>query len=120
MTEPRRETLETFENPYPERDYVIETVAPEFTSLCPKTGHPDYGTLTIRYVANEKCFELKSFKLYLQEYRNHGAFYERVTNTILDDLVAVTEPRWMEIEAAFTPRGGIRTTVTAVHGEPPG
>lgn len=117
MTDPSRSTLETFENPFPERGYVIETVAPEFTSLCPKTGHPDFGTLTIRYVPEAKCVELKSLKLYLQEYRNHGAFYEAVTNTILDDLVAVTSPRWMEIEAAFTPRGGIRTTVRVEHGQ---
>lgn len=119
MSDPSRDTLETFPNPYPNRNYVIETVAPEFTSLCPKTGHPDFGTLTIWYVANEKCFELKSLKLYLQDYRNHGAFYEKVTNTILDDLVAVTDPRWMKIEAAFTPRGGIRTTVTVEHGQQP-
>lgn len=111
MSEPSRQTLETFENPFPNRDYTIDTVCPEFTSMCPKTGLPDFGTLTIRYCPHEKCFELKSLKMYLQEYRNFGAFYERVTNTILDDLVAVTEPRWMKIEAAFTPRGGIRTTV---------
>jgi 7-cyano-7-deazaguanine reductase len=117
MTEPTQELLEVFDNPYPNRDYVIETVAPEFTSLCPKTGHPDFGTLTITYIADKLCFELKSLKLYLQQYRNHGAFYERVTNTILDDLVSVTSPRWMKIEAAFTPRGGIRTTVIVEHGQ---
>ena len=119
MTAPNRETLETFENPFPHRDYVIETIAPEFTSMCPKTGQPDFGTLTITYIANEVCFELKSLKLYLQQYRNHGAFYERVTNTILDDLVAVVQPRWMKIDAAFTPRGGIRTMVSAEHGTKP-
>ena len=108
---PRRELLETFENPCPERDYVIETVCPEFTSLCPKTGQPDFGTLTIRYVPDRLCFELKSLKLYLQQYRNHGAFYESVTNRILDDLVAATRPRSMKITADFTPRGGIRTSV---------
>ena len=117
MTEPTRDILEVFDNPYPNRDYVIETIAPEFTSLCPKTGHPDFATLTITYIADQQCFELKSLKLYLQQYRNHGAFYERVTNTILDDLVAVTAPRWMKIEAAFTARGGIRTTVTAEHNQ---
>lgn len=111
MSEPTRELLEVFENPFPQRNYTIDTVCPEFTSLCPKTGQPDFGTLTISYVPARLCFELKSLKLYLQQYRNHGAFYERVTNTILDDLVAVTQPRWMRIEAAFTPRGGIRTTV---------
>jgi 7-cyano-7-deazaguanine reductase len=108
---PTRELLETFENPRPERDYVIETVCPEFTSLCPKTGQPDFGTLTINYVPDRLCFELKSLKLYLQQYRNHGAFYEDVTNRILDDLVAATRPRSMKITAAFTPRGGIRTNV---------
>jgi len=112
MAEPTRDLLETFDNPYPDRDYRIETVCPEFTSLCPKTGQPDFGTLTITYVPDRTCFELKSLKLYLQQYRNHGVFYEKVTNTILDDLVAVTQPRQMTIVADFTPRGGIRTSVT--------
>jgi 7-cyano-7-deazaguanine reductase len=111
-----RDLIEMFENPYPQRDYVIDTVAPEFTSLCPKTGQPDFGTLTIRYVPDRLCFELKSLKLYLQSYRNVGAFYEDVTNRILDDLVAATRPRWMRVEAAFTPRGGIRTSITVEHG----
>jgi 7-cyano-7-deazaguanine reductase len=119
FSEPSRSMLETFENPFPQRNYVIETVCPEFTSLCPKTGHPDFGTLTITYIPAALCFELKSLKLYLQEYRNHGAFYERVTNTILEDLVAVTQPRWMRLEGAFTPRGGIRTTVIVEHGQRP-
>lgn len=117
MSDPTRDLLETFENPFPDRSYMIDTICPEFTSMCPKTGQPDFGTITIRYIPDQKCFELKSLKLYLQQYRNHGAFYERVTNMILDDLVAVTEPRWMEIEAAFTPRGGIRTTVRIEHPE---
>lgn len=107
-----RDQLETFDNPFPDRDYEIETICPEFTSLCPKTGQPDFGTLTITYIPDRLCYELKSLKLYLQQYRNHGAFYEHVTNTILDDLVAVTQPRWMKIVGAFTPRGGIRTNVT--------
>lgn len=115
MSEPTRDLLETFENPYVERDYTIETICPEFTSLCPKTGQPDFGTLTITYIPDQMCFELKSLKLYLQQYRNHGAFYERVTNTILDDLVSVTQPRWMQIEAQFTARGGIRTNVVVEH-----
>ncbi len=119
MSVPSRSLLETFENPYPLRDFLIDTVAPEFTSMCPKTGQPDFGTLTITYIADKVCFELKSLKLYLQQYRNLGAFYERVTNMILDDLVAATQPRWMKIEAAFTPRGGIRTTVTVEHGKRP-
>lgn len=112
MTAPSRATLETFPNPFPERQYSVETICPEFTSLCPKTGQPDFGVLTITYVPGELCYELKSLKMYLQEYRNHGAFYEHVTNLILDDLVAVTQPRSMRIVAAYTPRGGIRTNVT--------
>lgn len=111
-----REVLETFENPYPNRDYVIESVCPEFTSVCPKTGQPDFGVLTLTYVPDALCYELKSLKLYLQQYRNHGAFYESVTNQILDDLVALTKPRWMKLVAEFTPRGGIRTIVTVEHG----
>ena len=108
-----REILETFDNPHPDRDYVIESVCPEFTSVCPKTGQPDFGTLRITYIPEKSCVELKSLKLYLQKYRNVGAFYEDVTNRILDDLVAVTQPRSMKIIAAFTPRGGISTTITA-------
>lgn len=113
-----RSLLETFDNPFPQRDYSIETVCPEFTSLCPKTGQPDYGTLVITYVPDQHCFELKSLKMYLQAYRNHGAFYERVTNMILDDLVAVTQPRSMTVVAQFTPRGGIRTNVTVEYKKP--
>ena len=112
MSDNFRDKLETFENPYPDRDYEIETICPEFTSICPKTGQPDFGTLTITYVPDKLCFELKSLKLYLQQYRNHGAFYENVTNHILDDLIAATKPRRMQIVAEFTPRGGIRTNVT--------
>jgi 7-cyano-7-deazaguanine reductase len=111
MSTPSRSLLETFPNPHPGRDYEIETICPEFTSLCPKTGQPDFGELTITYAPAATCFELKSLKLYLQAYRNVGAFYEDVTNRILDDLVAVTQPRRMQIAAAFTPRGGIRSTV---------
>jgi 7-cyano-7-deazaguanine reductase len=108
-----RSTLETFDNQFPDREYTIETVCPEFTSVCPKTGQPDFGTLTITYCPAAKCVELKSLKLYLQLFRNEGIFYEHVTNFILDDLVAVTQPRWMKLVAAFTPRGGISTSVTA-------
>ncbi|HPP52365.1 MAG TPA: preQ(1) synthase [Thermoguttaceae bacterium] len=115
MAEPTREILETFENPYPHRDYTITIVCPEFTSLCPKTGQPDFGTLTIRYTPDRRCVELKSLKLYLQQFRNVGIFYEHVTNRILDDLTAVLAPRWMVLEAAFRPRGGITTTVTAAY-----
>lgn len=108
-----RDVLETFENQYPGRDYKIEIVCPEFTSVCPKTGQPDFGTLTFRYVPDQKCVELKSLKLYLQQYRNEGIFYEHVTNRILDDLVSLLAPRRIELTAAFTARGGITTTVTA-------
>jgi len=108
-----RSKIETFENQFADRDYRIEIVAPEFTSVCPKTGQPDYGTLTIHYIPNRLCIELKSFKLYLQCFRNEGIFYEHVTNTILDDLAAVTRPRYMKVVAAFNARGGITETVTA-------
>ena len=118
MIEPTGDILETFENPYPGRDYGSETVCPECTSMCPKTGQPDFGTLTISYIAETTCYELKSLKLYLQQFRNHGAFYEAVTNRILDDLVAATSPRWMAIVGEFTPRGGISTTVTAEYDGP--
>jgi len=110
-----REILETFENQYPGRDYVIEIVCPEFTSVCPKTAQPDFGTLTFTYTPDRKCVELKSLKLYLQSFRNQGIFYENATNRILDDLVAVLQPRRLKLVAAFTPRGGISTSVTVVH-----
>ena len=113
MSKEFREILETFDNPHPGRDYTIEIVCPEFTSVCPKTGQPDFGTLTFTYVPEAKCVELKSLKLYLQQYRNEGIFYEDVTNRILDDLVAVLHPRKMTLTAAFTTRGGMDTTVTA-------
>src|SRR5438874_13461163 len=98
--------LETFDNAHPGRDYTIEMVCPEFTSVCPKTGQPDFGTLTISYTPEAKCVELKSLKLYLQQFRNEGIFYETVTNRILDDLVAVIERRRIKLVAAFAPRGG--------------
>ncbi len=107
-----RKLLETFENQFPDRDYQIEIVAPEFTSVCPRTAQPDFGTLTITYTPDKTCIELKSLKLYLQSFRNQGIFYEHVTNTILDDLVAVLDPRWMKVEAAFNARGGITEKVT--------
>ena len=108
-----RNLLETFENQFPDRDYRVEIVCPEFTSVCPRTGQPDFGTLTITYIPNNKCVELKSLKFFLQSFRNQGIFYEHVTNTVLDDLVAVTQPRWMKIAAAFNARGGMTETVTA-------
>ena len=113
MSDTFRDVLETFDNQYLERDYSIEIVYPEFTSICPKTGQPDFGTLTFTYVPRSRCVELKSLKFYLQQFRNEGIFYEHVTNRILDDLVAVLEPKRMTLVAQFTPRGGIATTVTA-------
>ena len=115
MSEDRRSLLETFENPHPKRDYTIEIVAPEFTSVCPITGQPDFAVLTLTYTADLKCVELKSLKLYLQSFRQAGIFYEDVTNCILDDLVSVVAPRKMKLVAAFTPRGGISSTITAIH-----
>ena len=113
MSEQLPNELETFDNQYPGRDYTIRIVCPEFTSVCPKTGQPDFGTLTITYTPDRRCVELKSLKLYLQRFRNEGIFYENVTNRILDDLAAVLAPRRMRLEAAFSARGGITTTVTA-------
>jgi len=108
--------LEAFPNPYPDRPYEIEITCPEFTSVCPKTGQPDFGTITIRYVADRACIELKSLKLYLQEYRNRGIFYESAVNAILDDLVAACAPQAMTVVGQFTPRGGISSRITARFG----
>ena len=105
--------LETFPNPNPERRYEVRFECPEFTCLCPKTGQPDFATLRIRYVPDRLCVELKSLKLYLWSYRNEGAFHEAVTNRILDDLVAATQPRELVVEGDFYVRGGIRTVVEA-------
>ena len=110
-------TLETFPNPRPERDYEIAINCPEFTSMCPKTGLPDFGEIRIRYVPDRTCIELKALKYYLLEYRNQGIFYEAATNKILDDLVALLHPRRMTVTGAFTARGGITTTVIARHGQ---
>jgi len=107
--------LEIFPNPRPERDYRIEIHAPEFTSVCPKTGLPDFGTNRIEYVPDRACVELKSLKYYLTEFRNQGIFYEAVTNRILDDLVAACKPRSMTVTGAFSARGGITTTVVAAY-----
>ncbi len=115
MSDDFRDVLETFPNQFPQRDYTIEIRCPEFTSVCPKTGQPDFGVLTFTYTPESKCVELKSLKLYLQQFRNEGIFYEDVTNRILDDLVAVLQPRRMTLVAAFTPRGGITTQVTVSH-----
>ena len=107
--------LETFTNRHPGRDYVVQHTCPEFTSVCPKTGQPDFGTIRITYVPERLCVELKSLKLYLHDYRNHGIFYEQVTNKILDDLVTALEPRRMTVEGSFNVRGGIGTVVRASH-----
>jgi 7-cyano-7-deazaguanine reductase len=112
---PAANQLETFPNPSPERDYTIEIVCPEFTSLCPKTGQPDFGTITFSYTPEASCVELKSLKLYLQRFRNEGIFYESVVNRLLDDFVKACRPRRCQVVGAFTPRGGITTTVTCVY-----
>jgi 7-cyano-7-deazaguanine reductase len=127
---PRPEILETFPNPYPGRDYEIHMVCPEFTSLCPlggvesdasdlellKGGAPDFATMLITYMPGDVCVELKSLKLYLWSFRNDGIFYERAVNRILDDLVAKTQPRWMQVVGDFAVRGGIKSVITAKYG----
>ena len=105
--------VETWENLYPERDYVIGINMPEFTCICPKTGLPDFARITIRYTPDEDCIELKSLKYYELFYRNVGIFHENVVNKFLDDLVRACSPRWMEITGEFNARGGIKTTVKA-------
>ena len=114
-TQPSKE-LETFPNPAPQRDYEIQFECPEFTCLCPKTGQPDFATISIRYVPDQTCVELKSLKFYLQAYRNEGIFYEDVTNRILDDLVTCLDPVWIEVRSTWTVRGGLQSIVTAQHG----
>ena len=109
------EPLETFPNPRPERSYEIVIRCPEFTSVCPKTGMPDFGEIRITYVPDATCVELKSLKYYLNDFRNRGIFYEAVTNQILDDLVAVLSPRRMIVVGDFSARGGITTLVTATY-----
>jgi 7-cyano-7-deazaguanine reductase len=108
-------TLETFPNPSPGRDYEIEIRCPEFTSVCPKTGLPDFGEIVIRYVPDDRCIELKALKYYMIGFRDKGIFYEAVTNQILDDLVAACGPRRMTVVGDFSVRGGISTTVTATY-----
>jgi 7-cyano-7-deazaguanine reductase len=110
--------LETFTNPRPGRDYVVQHTCPEFTSVCPKTGQPDFGTVRITYVPDGLCVELKSLKLYLQDYRSKGIFYEDVINVILDDLVAAMRPRRLTVEGDFHARGGISSVVTATYEAP--
>jgi 7-cyano-7-deazaguanine reductase len=112
---PSREQLETFPNPNPGRDYTIEINCPEFTSLCPITGQPDFGTITYTYTPEALCVELKSLKLYLQRFRQQGIFYEQVVNRLLDDFITVIRPRVCKVVGTFTPRGGISTTVTCAY-----
>ena len=107
--------LETFPNPQPERDYTIRIRIPEFTCLCPKTGQPDFAEMTLEYVPDRLCVELKALKLYVWSFRDEGAFHEDVTNRILDDLVSATQPRFMRLSADFNVRGGIYTTVVVEH-----
>jgi 7-cyano-7-deazaguanine reductase len=110
--------IETFPNPRPDRNYEIEIHCPEFTSVCPKTGLPDFGEIRITYVPDTRCVELKALKYYLIGFRDRGIFYEQVTNQILDDLVAVCSPRRMVVVGDFSARGGITTTVTASYEGP--
>jgi 7-cyano-7-deazaguanine reductase len=128
---PRPELLETFANPYANRDYEIHMDCDEFTSLCPvggvendasdlellRGGAPDFGTIRITYVPDALCIELKSLKFYLWSFRNEGTFYERAVNRILDDLVEVAKPRWIKVIGDFNVRGGIKSVITATHGE---
>lgn len=127
---PKPELLETFANPYANRDYEIQMDCDEFTSLCPvggvesdasdldllKGGAPDFGTIRISYVPGDLCLELKSLKFYLWSFRNEGIFYERAVNRILDDLVAASKPKWMKVVGDFNVRGGIKSVITATHG----
>jgi 7-cyano-7-deazaguanine reductase len=119
MERPNVSSLQTFPNPSPGRDYVIRHEAPEFTSLCPVTGQPDFGTVIVEYVPADLCVELKSLKIYLQGYREQGIFYEAVTNRILDDLVALLAPRRMQVQTVWNPRGGMNSTVTAQYQRRP-
>ena len=117
MTQPSR-NLETFPNPALQRDYTIRMTIPEFSCLCPKTGQPDFATLKLEYVPDQRCVELKSLKLYIWSFRDRGTFHEAVSNTILQDLVAALEPRFMRLTAEFNVRGGIFTTVVVEHRHP--
>jgi 7-cyano-7-deazaguanine reductase len=115
MSSQPSKTLETFDNPHQERDYTIRIKVPEFTCLCPKTGQPDFATINIEYIADKQCVELKALKMYMWSFRDEGAFHEKVTNQMLDDLVKATSPRFIRIKAEFYVRGGIYTTIIAEH-----
>jgi 7-cyano-7-deazaguanine reductase len=112
-------SIDTWHNQYPERDYVIRIDIPEFTSICPKTGLPDFATITIRYIPDKECIELKSLKYYTIYYRHIGIFNEHVVNKMLGDLAKACKPRWMEVVGEFNARGGIKTTVKAEYGKGP-
>ncbi|HET7010675.1 MAG TPA: preQ(1) synthase [Anaerolineales bacterium] len=111
--------LETFPNRHPDRDYIVRLESDEFTCVCPATGQPDFATITVEYVPDQRILESKSFKLYLWSYRDEGVFHEHVTNKILDDLLEALQPRWCRVRGAFGVRGGIRITVEAEHGRRP-
>ena len=115
LDEPNRKILEVFENKYSGRDYTIQFVFPEFTSLCPKTGQPDFATIEVNYIPNMLCIESKALKLYFFAYRQYGSFMETITNKILEDLVYVCQPRWMEVKGEFNARGGTLINVRAVY-----
>jgi 7-cyano-7-deazaguanine reductase len=114
----KKKLLVTFPNPKPERNYIIEHVQPEFTSVCPVTGQPDFAKITLSYIPDNLCVELKSYKFYLQSYRNDGIYFEAVTNKILDDLVEVIQPRTMRLIAEFNVRGGISSLIEAEYQSP--
>ncbi len=113
MTEKRTHELEAVPNRYPDRNYTVDICIPEFTCVCPRTGLPDFATINISYIPNETIVELKSLKYYILNFRDMGIFHEAVTNQILDDLKNLLNPRWIEVEGDFSPRGGIKTVVTA-------
>jgi 7-cyano-7-deazaguanine reductase len=117
-TRPSKKSLETFPNPQRDHDYTIRMRIPEFTCLCPKTGQPDFATLLLEYVPDERCVELKSLKLYIWSFRNEGAFHEAVTNRIVDDLATLLAPRFIRLTAEFNVRGGIYTTIVAERRQP--
>lgn len=118
MAKRKGPSFEVFPNPSPERDYHIKHVAPEFTSRCPMTGQPDFGTVIVEYVPDKLCVELKSLKLYLQAFRDEGIFYEAITNRILDELVTALAPRRLQVETRWRPRGGMRSVITAQYEKP--
>jgi 7-cyano-7-deazaguanine reductase len=109
----KKPKVEMFENPYPARDYCVTIRCPEFTSVCPRTGQPDFGEIVIEYRPDKLCVELKALKIYMQSYRDRGIYYEALTNEILEDLSSACRPRWMKVSSKFTPRGGITTDVAA-------